>query len=335
MPGYFFTLGVPSFAKIIVYYIFLGSIMILHRIGSLRKKRKKRIQILCLVVALSVFFISVHTQVDITVLDVGQGDGIFIQIGANNSLFIDGGSTSKNKVGQYIIEPLIAYFGEKEIDYLFITHFDQDHICGWIEIFKRMKEGNTNLKLTNLVVSKETIFAEGGNELLQLAAENNIHVLLMKEGDKMDFSGASLTCVYPGKRLTDSANENSLVLLLEKDNFSMLFTGDLEGEGEDIVCEKLRKLQVEKQIKEITILKVGHHGSENASKKEFLEQINGRVAIISCGENSYGHPSNKVLERLQESGYQIYITKYGGAIQIETNGKKFKIEPFYNENVVK
>ena len=283
-----------------------------------------------LMTALLFFRVQINLQVE--VLDVGQGDGIYVETGTGYSLFIDGGSTTVKDVGTYRIAPYLKAKGVTKIDYLFFTHYDKDHICGWIELFKKMNEEGkktNNLKVTTIVVSKETKDWEDGKELLSLARDLGISICTIKKGDVMNFRGVTLRCVYPGKELTESANENSLVLLLNKDDFSMLLTGDLEGVGEQVTKDELRKLSDEKKRESIEILKIGHHGSKNASSYEFLEEVGASIGVISYGrKNIYGHPAKETINRLKKENMRYYGTGEDGAVLIESNGRSYWIETF-------
>lgn len=103
----------------------------------------------------------------------------------------------------------------------------------------------------------------------------------------------------------------------------MVFTGDLEEEGED------RLLQKSRLPEQITVLKAGHHGSATSSSQAFLEKLSPGAVLISCGEdNPYGHPHKEALERFRKAGSRIYLTAERGALTIRTDGKRVSIKPF-------
>jgi len=326
IPGYFLVTGQLSSARIFLYY----GILIL--LVLLKKKIKKRGKLGILCIMLAILIIRLQSNLQVEVLDVGQGDGIYIETGTGYSLFIDGGSTTVKEVGKYRIAPYLKAKGVCKIDYLFFTHYDEDHISGWVELFEEMLQFSQKrnvLEVTNIVISKETKNAEGGEYLLSLARKLEIQICMMEQGDVMDFRGVTIYCVYPGDKLTESPNANSLVLLLRKDKFSMLLTGDLEGEGEVLVTEQLNKLYKEKERESIEVLKVGHHGSKNASSYEFLEEVDAPIGVISYGRNnSYGHPATETLMRFETEGMQYLGTGTEGAILIETDGNRYWLESF-------
>lgn len=339
IPVYFRVTGKPDWWRITIYYLGIFLLLFIHRIfikkySDMCERKKYRI-FLTICYLLFLFFVltfSLQQNLQVEVLDVGQGDGIYIDTGSGYSLFIDGGSTSVKNFGKYRLIPYFKAKGIRKIDYLFITHYDSDHISGWVELLGEMQKNDGKaqiLELTNLVISKETINWEGGEELLGLARELGIQIYSIEQGDVMDFSGVTLRCIYPGKEMTDSINANSLTLLITKQSFSMLLTGDLEGQGEKIVVKELEALSQKELIDTIEVLKVGHHGSKQASSLGFLETVGAKIGVISYGrDNSYGHPSYEVIERLEEMEMFYYGTGEDGAILIESDGEKYWIETF-------
>ena len=116
--------------------------------------------------------------------------------------------------------------------------------------------------------------------------------------------------------------DRSMVLKVQYKEFDLLLTGDVEGKGEEILTKN-------KSVGKIDVLKVAHHGSKNSTTKEFLDLAKPKVALISAGQkNSYGHPHKETLKRLQEYGVRIYNTQEAGAVTIETDGKRMRIEEY-------
>lgn len=187
-------------------------------------------------------------------------------------------------------------------------------------------------------------------QIRRLAGERGIPISIFPAGASLTAGELCFTCLAPdGEQLTGDSNQDSMVLLLEYgEAVTGLFTGDLEGQGEKWLLERLVKRGKEEQQREekgknrsmgkgkeaenlqgmerqkreegqenhrLDFLKVGHHGSKNASAMEFLEFFKPEVALISAGENNrYGHPSPEVLQRLGAAGTRIYRTDQGGAI---------------------
>lgn len=136
-----------------------------------------------------------------------------------------------------------------------------------------------------------------------------------------------LTCLHPEKSYVNSdANAGSMVLYLTYGSFSALFTGDLEGQGEEQVTERLARMRETGGLPErITLLKAAHHGSKNSTKEAFLELVNPRLTLISAGQdNSYGHPHKETLARLEAQGSAVLQTPVSGAVTVKVRGEKVK-----------
>ena len=144
----------------------------------------------------------------------------------------------------------------------------------------------------------------------------------MAAGDRWKCDAAEFLCLHPipGGSGGENANEYSLCVYVvfeekEQPEMTVLFTGDVEGEGEKELVEELRRYG----ICDVTLLKTAHHGSRNSTSEELLEQIKPCVAVISCGENNrYGHPHAETVDRLKEAGCRIFTTSAYGAISVES-----------------
>ena len=163
-------------------------------------------------------------------------------------------------------------------------------------------------------------------ELVKMAEKTGITGQYMSRGQYMEDGGLRFTCMHPYKGYeTQEANEYSLVLLLDYGKFSGLFTGDVEGGGEDAAWEYIQDAVSGR----LTLLKVAHHGSAYSTKEEMLSALSPRLALISCGQdNRYGHPHAALLERLEDAGCSIFTTAEGGAVTVKTDGERVWVETF-------
>ncbi len=272
-------------------------------------------------------------ELTVTCLDVGQGDAALIRLPGGVSCLVDGGSSSESKLWQYRIGRTVKYYGVRTLDYIFLSHADEDHISGIEEYLQEYEPGFAGenihgVTLKNLVLPPAA-GAEDFARLRALAREKGIRVLQMEAGGNIAGKSSgetwSITCLAPdAAALTGDRNEDSMVLLLQYGAFRMLFTGDLEGEAERRLAESGTELSAD-------VLKVGHHGSGNASSERFLEQVQPRLAVISCGEdNPYGHPAPGTVARLQNVGCRILQTSLGGAVTIESDGDTYRVETYRN-----
>lgn len=263
-----------------------------------------------------------HKGLCFTMLDVGQGDGLFLRTEEGTTCLIDGGSSDVKQVGRYRILPFLKERGVGRLDYVMVTHTDDDHISGIKELLEQAGEGG-GIRIGTLLLSKQSLEEEAGLRLRELAVEAGADVRIMKAGMVLEDKSTRLCCLHPedGTAYADK-NAGSLVFRLSYGEFSMLLTGDLEETGEGEILQR----EVETAC---DILKAGHHGSRFSTTEEWLTAAHPRLTLISCGEdNSYGHPHEETLERLQEAGSQVLVTTREGAITIYSDGKGFRAEGF-------
>lgn len=311
-------LGQPRFWQIL---LFSGG-MILFVLTAKKLKYYQRWLVLSLLTVLLLF--RVPRQFTITFLDVGQGDGICVQNGDGQVYLIDGGSSSKKSVGTHQLQPFLKQQGIRSIDAVFLSHADSDHINGICELLKEQKGG---IKIQSVVLGGQAdeILREEYEELLQCCREENTRVYAMREGEVYRDGKLSFVCLNPSADFVGDTNESSMVLYLTYGEFSALFTGDVEGIGE----QQTIKLLQEYHLMPVTLLKVAHHGSRNSTSEDFLAATRPRIAVISAGQNnSYGHPHEETLERLKDCGTQIYQTKDSGAVTVRVKGAHVTIEEF-------
>lgn len=328
LPGAILRTGNPSAWKVIVYYFILtAGIFLLYREKRKKKYSKKpdqyvpdrRKAVVCgvsLFLAAMLLCVRVHMGMELTMLDVGQGDSVFFRSPDGTTFLSDGGSTNVSAVGTYRLLPFLKSEGEGTIDYLLISHMDQDHISGITELLEdSRKPGGISIRNAVLpdVGQKDDAYADMERALQEAGVE--IHY--MGKGDILKSDTFSLTCLWPAKGLTsDDRNEQSLVLLAEYGEFQMLLTGDIGAQAE-------KALAASGTLRPVELLKVAHHGSRHSSSEAFLSQVQPELSLISCSStNRYGHPGEETLERLMEVGSRILITKDRGAIRIRTDGKK-------------
>lgn len=328
LPGGRLIPGVPQTWKIVVYYCVLLLIVVVSR-WKVSKKILRSVVTGGVTFAMGIMFINPVTEFDLHMLYVGQGDGIFFRIPGGTTFLVDGGSSDNKSVGEYVLAPCLKASGISYVDYVFVSHTDNDHINGIKYLIENQDE--TGIKIGNLALPDIGFKDDEMEEIKMLAKANDVKVCIAT--DDMKISGDNgrflLSCVYPNSSVQVSdKNAASMVLDLKFGDFKMLFTGDLDVEGERILLDSRRLYElsdaagagtkVEGRIVEYDILKVGHHGSKGSSSEEFLKSISPKVALISCGiGNSYGHPHRETLERLEAAGVKVLRTDELGAIEIK------------------
>lgn len=315
------TPGKPVYGKMLLAFCLLLLFCLLGNLSENgrtfpEKFWKYRLGILLGVILLLAGYPAHNLQ--ITFLDVGQGDGICMELPDGRVYLMDGGSSDVSKVGNYRLVPFLKAKGIRKIDAVFLSHGDTDHINGIAEL---LEEKQISIDCVCLPAGAEQ---EEFAEIKDLARTRNISVRTIQAGDFWENNGTKFWCLNPAD-VTESGNAASVVLYMEYQNFSMLLTGDLEGEGEKSVAALLRT----NAITGVSVLKVAHHGSKNSTKEEFLRQCSPAVAVISCGErNTYGHPHKETLERLNDMGTAVYRTDCSGAVQITVVGNRMKVTEY-------
>ena len=296
-----------------------------YRFIQHKEKYKKRIIIILLsVILLFSIFHFIPKNLKIYFVDVGQGDCTFIVTPKNKTILIDGGGSTGSDldVGESTLIPYILDRGYKKIDLMFISHFDQDHVGGLLTVLKE-------LKVNRVCISKQEENSENYQKFLEIIKEKDIPVTIVKLGDKIKIeSSLYFDILWPQEdQITENRiNNNAIVMKLNYNGFSCLFTGDIEKIAED----KMVSLYKDKFVLESDILKVAHHGSKT-STENFLELVNPKNCLIGVGKNNlFGHPSNEIVERLEELDVKVYRTDINGEISIIVNNKgKYIINSMY------
>ena len=309
-------IATPNFFQIIIFYI---SIFIIHLCLKLKyekklnqsqkrlinlfhlmkfkfKTNKKRnlafINVLFIVI---VFINLVPKNLEIDFVDVGQGDCAFIVTPRNKTILIDGGGSESETfdVGKKTLIPFILGKGYTKIDYIIISHFDQDHVGGLLSVMEE-------LRVDTAIISKQGEDSENYRKFSEIVKKKKIKVQAVGQGDRLKIEkDLYFDILWPNKSKLISENilnNNSIVCKLHYNDFSMLFTGDIEEIAEKQI---LKEYENNFQVLKSDVLKVAHHGSKTSSREEFIDAVKPKFALIGVGENNkFGHPSEKALERL-------------------------------------
>ncbi len=319
LPFAILSVGAMPVWRIFIYYMFLVGIYLLLK----HKKRYPAALGVAMYLCLSVLLIPQTLQA--VMLDIGQGDSILLRTPDGSMILVDGGSSTRTSAGTYIITPAVKYYGANAIDYVFVSHMDSDHVNAIEELISLSAQGGISIHY--LILPKIAQRDEAFAELIEQAQTAGIQVQMIGQGEGLQIGEVAMECLYPSDEayFSDDENNNSMVLSLHYEEFDMLFTGDLEIEGEALLMEQ-------SDLGSYDVLKVGHHGSSGASSQIFLDRVEPRVALISCGRgNRYGHPHEETLERLQQQETSVYCTKDDGAILITTNGRNMRVRSYLTE----
>lgn len=249
---------------------------------------------------------------EVTMVDVGQGDSIFLRSMKGDTILIDVGGKvtfgskekwqegSQTSNAEKTLIPYLQARGVSQIDHLVLTHTDTDHIGDLEEVAKRFK-------IKEICVSQGALTKPSFVKRLR-TLKCPVHTL--KAGDKLPMMGSKLQVLYPNK-VGDGGNNDSIVLYGKLLGSSFLFTGDLEKEGEEELMASYPNLKA-------GILKAGHHGSKGSSSEAFLDQLQPSLALVSAGENNrYKHPNDETLKRFKERHIKVLRTDQNGAIRFK------------------
>ena len=249
---------------------------------------------------------------EVTVVDVGQGDSIFLRSMKGETILIDVGGrvtfgtkekwqeSSQTSNAEKTLIPYLQARGVSQIDYLVLTHTDTDHIGDLEEVAKCFK-------IKEICVSQGALTKSSFVKRLR-TIKCPVHTL--KAGDKLPMMGSNLQVLYPNK-IGDGGNNDSIVLYGKLLGSSFLFTGDLEKEGEEELMASYPTLRA-------SVLKAGHHGSKGSSSEAFLDQLHPSLALVSAGENNrYKHPNDETIERFKQRHIKILRTDKDGAIRFK------------------
>lgn len=279
-----------------------------------RQNRNKVLKVLIVFVSLVFILNTIPQKLKIHFVDVGQGDCTFITTPQNKTILIDGGGSMSEEydVGKSTLLPYILDRGYTKLDYVFISHFDQDHVGGILTILEELRVGQ-------VYVSKQEQDSENYQKFLKIVEDKKIKVKVLKQGECLKIeNNLYFDILWPIEEQIQEniLNNNAMVMKLRYGKFSMLFTGDIE----DVAEKKILDFYEEKgeDILKSDVLKVAHHGSKTSTTQSFFEKVNPEICLIGVGKNNmFGHPTVEVLERI--SGTKIYRTDEDGEIVLEIN----------------
>ena len=347
LPGARMITGKPSEVRVVVYYGLLGAFYYVLWCGMKKKQRqmctkgaqaekqewiRRRFGFglgLVLVLLLTFLFVRGKPEFELDILDVGQGDAIYLCASDGTNFMIDGGSTDVKKVGTYRILPFLKAKAIRKVDYWFVSHTDEDHISGLVEVME------SGYAVGTLVLAEAQKEDEKAHRLAELAQKNGIRVCYMKAGDVLGTRKEDVVnernraetfrieCLYPtNNNDSEDVNDRCLVLYYEDENFSAFFGGDISSKVEE-------QLVSAGKCRQTDVLKASHHGSKYSNSDVLLHALHPRLTIASAGKkNRYGHPSPEAIARVGESGSAFYSTIDYGRIRVRFVDGEMVAEPY-------
>jgi competence protein ComEC len=265
-------------------------------------------------------------DLEVTVLDVGQGDSLFVAFPGRHTMLIDGGGALESfhergmrsgiDTGEEVVSPYLWSRGLKRIEVVALTHAHQDHLGGLPAILE-------NFRVDELWVGHDVESAAYQN-ILALAAARGVRIVHVKAGNSFTRGAVSGSILWPEDTSEERAakNDDSVVIRLTDGSRSLMLPGDIERPSE-------RQILADDPPLSADFLKVAHHGSRTSTIDAFLSAVNPAFAAISSGkDNSFGHPSPDVVERLESAGVRVYRTDRDGAITVTTDGRALSVTTF-------
>lgn len=309
MGGVFtFDVASPSVIFLAVYYIFIFYMCSeAGQIALIRRNYKKIAAVFAAAVicgaGCSVYLSDGFEKTDMVFVDVGQGDCLHIKAGGKN-LLIDGGGSFNYNVGKSTLKPYLLKNGVTKIDMAIATHLHTDHYQGLKELSQTYRIKKLGVYEANSVNENHLKKEFKTDEILYLAAGDvinmgrnvSVEVLSPDRGNPLD---------------EKDENKNSLVLRVNVKGSSVLMTGDIDEKGE-------KTLIADTDIK-TDILKIAHHGSRYSSCEKFIAVAAPKIAVIQVGKNTYGHPSEEVIKRLEDHKITVLRNDEQGAVGIRVN----------------
>ena len=282
-----------------------------------------------IIILLAVLLVHGNQEFELNILDVGQGDAIYLCASDGTNFMIDGGSTDVKNVGTYRILPFLKAKAIRKVDYWFVSHTDEDHISGLVEVME------SGYAVGTLVLAEAQKEDEKAHRLAELAQKNGIRVCYMKAGDVLGTRKEGVVnernraetfrieCLYPtNDNDSEDVNDRCLVLYYEDENFSAFFGGDISSEVEE-------QLVSASKCRQTDVLKASHHGSKYSNSDVLLHALHPRLTIASAGKkNRYGHPSPEAIARVGESGSAFYSTIDYGRIRVRFVDGELVAEPY-------
>ena len=267
-----------------------------------------------------------HGKLEVSVLDVGQGDSIFTAFPNGRTMLIDGGGQPGSEwvggqrsgldVGEQVVSPYLWSRGIKHLDVVALTHAHHDHLDGLHSVLQNFRVGELWIGRDEETVAFESLLKE--------ARERGVRIVHEVSGSKFDWDGVTGDVLWPADLtpVNEASNDDSLVLRLEDGSVRFLLAGDIQKKVEQRLVKEEAEIAAD-------FLKVPHHGSKTSSTPDFVAAVAPKVAVVSAGEaNPFGHPAPGSVERYAQAGVRVLRTDRDGAVTALTDGHALMVTTF-------
>jgi len=267
-------------------------------------------------------------KLEVTVLDVGQGDAIYVGFPDGRTLLVDGGGSylapriggmrTGMDIGEQVVSPYLWERGLKRLDAVALTHAHQDHLDGLNAVLE-------NFRVEELWVSRE-VDSAAFRATAEKARAKGVRVVRRSRGEGFQWDGVKGQVLWPDRESESqpalNLNNTSLVVRLEHGNLALLLPGDIERQVET-------ELSSRGELQRAEFLKVPHHGSRTSTSNELVAAMKPQMAVVSVGEtNPFGHPHPEVIGRLRAAGVRVLRTDRNGAVTVLSDGQKLEMRSY-------
>lgn len=322
LPGAYFWVATPPVCILVLYYTGLCIL-----IWQIRLDNRNRMVMLSAVAIMSVLLLVVFWpaswqnwgKLEVVFIDVGQGDSALIKTPRGKFILLDGGGSDFSEIPDRTLIPYLRHRGIRHVHMVINSHPDTDHLQGIERVVEKFS-------VDYVAVPQVLRQSDHYDTLRELAQNKKIKWLYLQAGQQISIdSDVQIKVLYPmlENRTDDNFNNLSAVLKMNYKQFSVLMPGDIEQDG-------IKKLIADKELTAVTIVKVPHHGSRYSLVPEFYQQMKPRFAVISVGNNNFGHPAPEVIEYLKNQGAVVYRTDQDGAVTFISDGIKLQVKNYKN-----
>lgn len=320
VPGGSIWVAAPPLWSLVIYYAVLAGTVLIWERGAMNHRYELSAGFILLLFTgwlLLPAGVFNRGQMEVTFLDVGQGDCIIIKTPRGKFIMVDGGGSEFSDIGKKRVLPYMHYKGIRTLEWLINTHPDTDHLQG-VEAAAR------EMRVKFIGVPFCVMDSAAYNELKAAARQNNIRYYGLREGQSWQVDDCLLQVLSPAPApySGDDFNDQSLVLRVSYRDFSVLLTGDI-GSG------IMQKLEADQQLAKTTVVKVPHHGSKNSYYPAFYRQVGPEFAVIQLAKNNrFGHPHPSIINLLEQMNIPVLRNDLDGAVMMESDGYNLETRAF-------
>lgn len=315
LPLAYWIVATPEITVVVIYFV--GLLWLTWQLRLQAGGMKLRWPLLMMGVALVIILIPrccfSTGQLQMSFIDVGQGDSILLKTPHNRFILIDGGGSLFTEVGRRKVLPYLNHLGVNRLYMVINTHPDVDHIQGLLEVMPERPAKYVGLAAASMTEPLS-------QQLLAAARQQGSRVVALEQGQVLNIDGVQMEVWYPPQKLSEEwdNNERSLLLYFRYRDFSALLTADQSKAG----LEEVLRQHQDKAV----IVKVPHHGSRYAWSSEL--DRNAQWLVLSVGKNAFGHPHQEVVEDIARGGARLLRTDRDGLITFSSDGRMLRVETF-------